>query len=424
MATVTLLQAMEDLAGALGALIQGTLTASAVGSLTVGNDPAFRSNRSNLDSGAGYAGAEILVTSGTTPVPNPNGIGLHTWSTGVLDPAIDYTTAPDATAAFDLFTRGITRALLLRAINNALRNRRYLTLVPLTLVADGDMEANNTTSWPATNSTITKVTTEEQGRGNRVLRVLATSAVGQSRSVDLEVDPTYQSQFYLGARVRADIGTAKLIAWDLTNGAEIKAESWTSRGWGRINFTFDLPATCELIEIRLESTANADDTYWDDVQLLRLGSKELPCPSWIEDESQVRRVLTSRDEDSLDMDEYVDAFWWDMLPDESNPNQLFRISIEPGVSGPVFIRASRAYDTLSANTDTTYMHREWLKWTARYELLVELSNRGGLEVATWRTERDWNAPVARKWDRLRMPKLLVRRKWPSRPTTPVPTIYG
>ena len=142
MPSTTTLVLIEEVARRLQALRQGTLTGSGATSLTVNNDPKFRSNRSNADQASGYAGAEFMSTSGTAPVPNPNGISAHVWSTGVMTPAIDFTTTPASTSTFDLFLRGITREMLVAALNKALRDMRYADRVPLSYVDDADMEAS------------------------------------------------------------------------------------------------------------------------------------------------------------------------------------------------------------------------------------------------------------------------------------------
>ena len=55
------------------------------------------------------------------------------------------------------------------------------------------------------------------------------------------LDPGNAAAWYTQFRVRADVGTARLTAYDVTNGADIASVDWTQRGWGVVDTSGVLP---------------------------------------------------------------------------------------------------------------------------------------------------------------------------------------
>lgn len=424
MATVTLLAIEEYIAGSLGKMIQGTFTTTETNLLTAAGYP-FKTNRT----GAGdklFVGAEILSTqSATSAAPNPNGIGSYDASAGSWVPSFDYTTKPGATDTFDIFFAPLTHEFMRRHINTALRNHRYVTVVPLTLVDDGDMESSGTGSYTATDATISKATTAGNVlRGKQSLRVLATSALGQAQSGTINVDPVDGPQYYLEAKVRAAVGTARLIAYDVTNSADIETEDHTEMGFGRIGFFFTLPSTCEQLAVRLVSVASSDDGYWDDLILLRMGAREMPLPAGVETESQVRYVwdgiANRREHDTEATHAY---FHWNFLPNLSNANNQWSLkNLQPAISGPIWVELALPFAELTAITDTTFMFDQWIYQAALEETLDKLINLSpGSETLAWKAElaRQKRTGKLRLMDEFYAPEAVVRSPWMSIPRTPI-----
>lgn len=382
MAATTLLTLLGDVAEELGARINGTFTATANTALTVAAYP-FQTNRTNA-SARTFEGAEILTTSGTAPVPNPNGIAAYAPSTGVFTPAITYTTVPGTTATFDIYLRGLSRTRMLNAINKVLRQRRYRTVWPYANIADNDMNSSATTSWTATNATHSKVTDSNVLRGERASRVVASAAAGYIQSATLTVDPGFGNQYYAQIRGRGDIGTARFRAWDVTNSAAIDSLDWAYRGYGNLHLRFTLPSTCEALAFRLISVANADDCYWDDLQVTPEGARELPLPSWFTEETQVRRVLTAPGgQDAYNWDILTEVNGWSILFDDSNPNNPLKLVNSYGFYGPIWIDTTRPYSVLSADSDTTFADREWIALAAAWEVAKEMARVPGADKAEW-----------------------------------------
>ena len=383
MAVRTYLQVWEAVADAMGVRVPGTLTAASTTALTIGSGNAaryFRSNRTDANNRL-FEGVEVYVNSGTVPVPNPNTISAYVASTSVLTPGVTYGTAPDATATFDVITQGVWIQDIKDGINDALRQLRYVHRAPLTMVTEGDMDASGTTNWTATNATLSKVTNTNAREGARSLRVLATAAAGQAQSDTIFVDPTNASAWFYLARVRADIGTARFIPYDVTNSANISLTTdndWTLRGWGWLGGSFTLPATCEALAARLVSVANADDTYWDSVIMLPVGAKEAQLPSWIIRADDYRRAFNLPADPNRDLAGITSYRTDDYVQDDpSSPNTQFWLRLDGGIYQPVGFEGARPYDVLSADADTTFCDRSWIELAGTVEALRRTIARGG-----------------------------------------------
>jgi hypothetical protein len=183
------------------------------------------------------------------------------------------------------------------------------------------------------------------------------------------------------------VGTGTLQAYDVTNSAVIESDTWDELGWGGIQFSFQAPATCEAIAIRLKGTGASDDVYWDDVQMLRQGAVEIPLPVSITRAGQVTRVLQAGAEDDYDTDQYFPVNDYEIQPDYSNSGGRFKLRLHSGVSNPLWIDAALPYPELDSDNDTTICDREWIVTAATVKLLDRMINLApSSEVEAWRQE--------------------------------------
>ena len=315
------------------------------------------------------AHANAATVRGPVRTPNPTDIATYVALTGVLTPGQAWTADPGTVVPFDIFTRGVSYWDLVQAINQALRNGFYEDYFPYTLVTDGDMRADGTGDWTASGSpTVSKVANANAIRGPQSLRVLATVANDYVQSATIVVDPTYASSWYVRALLRADVGTATLRAWDATNSAQIEAETWSLRGWGILDFTFTLPATCEGVAFQLESDTSTSDVYWASLHAYPLSGNELLLPAWLERPGQFKGLVL----DQAERNRYDTPRWGlvpgQLIPDPANPNNRFRFQMRDVVRGPLFLHASRAPDMLSGDAQTTYAERDLIVASAAVEL--------------------------------------------------------
>ena len=403
----------------LGLYEEGAFTATSATALTIASWP-FKTNRANA-SAQTHIGKEVYVYTGTAPSPNPNGVSNYVPSTGILTPAFDYTTTPGSTASFFLIGGGVAYNDAVEALNRALGLMRYRTVVPITLVPDGDMDTSGTADWTDVGTvTPSKVTsTGNVQRGSQALRLLNGAASSGSRTASIAVDPTNAQHYYLQANVRAAVGTARLQAYDATNSAAIDAETYANAGWGRLSLSFTLPATCETLQVRLIGDGASDDIYWDDVVLLRRGAMEVPLPTWVTDRSHVRRVLQSRANLlQVDREDMVEV-WAEIEADESNPLSQFRVRVD-SISGPLYLDALRPFDTLSTDSATTHADRQWAENYGALELCREMVMRPG-DQSRWVARLRGLEPLVLRWNQIEMGGPVVRRQFPERTGLPALT---
>lgn len=272
--TSTLATVISDIAKktGIGVPISGitgtttTLTNTAVGGYLKGPFSAARIR----------VGSPVLVTAGGTP-GDSTFVSLYDPSAGQLTVSPAITTG--ATSAVVFNQGGIDDvARVIEACDRASQYRtRKWVRVPLTWVTDGDMLASGTSAW-----TITSVGTESMTKvvlaypdvqTTQVLQLTTgtnASAYVQTASINVTLNPaaTVQTRYFQTAiRVISGTGNAQFIVWDVTNGAaitpQIKAGSptftATSTGldWVNISGTFQIPANCNQIAYRLQSSATS-----------------------------------------------------------------------------------------------------------------------------------------------------------------------
>ena len=425
MPSTTVITIIEEVARRLAALRKGTATAGAAASITVDDDPQFRTNRTNANQLAGYTGAEFVSTGGTLTVPVNATIGAHVWSTGVMTPSIDFTTPPDNTTTFDLFLRGITRANLVDALNSALRIMRYVDRTLLSYIDDADMEVTGTSSHTQVGSaTLSKVA----GRSGRLALRVANSAAGDAaRSIIMEVDPKFTARWLIAAECRAEVGTARLTAYDETNSADIDTEDWTSRGWGYVWKFITLPATCERLSVRLLGVGTSDIAEWDNVTVLPIGVTEMHLPAFIDNRQQVLRIYKRQLNNRLDRPRWQRYFWADIRPNQSSQGvspefapSPYMVSLSPPVTHPIFLDVQRPYPSVSVNADTTFAPRLLVEQYTIVELLKDLSSRSpGQETASWASRLDDEKKVLNRMVSTAREPITIDYGFSSPPNTPI-----
>ena len=405
----------------LGAYESGSLTAATTTLLTSATYP-YKTNLTNAEVNT-YKGCELYVTSGTAPVPNPVAITTYSPSAGTFVPSIDYTTSPGATATFDIYKKGIRLSEIKNAVNAALRDLRYPTIIPLSLLADADCDESGVTSWgTAVNATASKVTSSGNLlRGMRALRVLNSAANGYLPSAAKVVETSHT--YYVQARVGAASGTAKLIAYDATNSAEIDSDTWDETDWGTIYFSISIPSTCKSLTLRLSGVEATADIYWDDVILLKANDYEFALPDWVTKESYIQRVVAASQSEEARSDQYSDWPWWRLYPDLSNPLAAYKLAISPGISRPLWIWASRPFAVLSADTDTTFSDRNLVELASCVKLLDVLMDRApSEETKIWKEERRKKGKELAALLTIRQPLVPMRLSFGTPQSAPSPAV--
>lgn len=385
MATTSLITLVQEVLKRLSLLETGTATGGSTANLIAAAFP-YKNTSSNADATT-YQDCVILVNDTTAATSyDQRLIKTYAPSTGTFTPSNAFTITVASGDTFSIIKGGVRYDDVKDAINRALGKIYHRHTTVLTLITDGDMEASTSGWTDSTNATSTKVTSGLAGmRGNKAIRVAGGAADSYTQSGDIYCR---SSQVYLlRATVGASAGTGELVAYDVTNSAEIETDTWDEIGEGVLQFYFTTPATCEIIAVRLQGLESTTNVYWDDVVLLRDGSRELALPAAITKWEQVKRIYYSSFSSNADDLQYFDFDTVRAIPDTSSANNEWRVWLDPSIHNPVWIEAEIPYASLDLYADTTTCNKELLILAATSELLDVLINRApGQETAAWGQE--------------------------------------
>lgn len=274
------------------------------------------------------------------------------------------------------------------AITRALKRIYHEYAVPLSgRITDGDMDANNTTSWTDVGTPATKAKSTTAAKvfsGIRALRVLNDAAGEGVQSVSVRGFPA-GSYAYAHAVVHADVGTAELHLYNVTGSASIASVTSAEEGFVHLYVKAQVPSGCEELALRLLGTENNADIYWNHAVLYLSEDRMFPAPSWLDEpwkfmklrEMRYRRALSSQANGGYDAAysrephdwRQPQAFMLEPYHQDTNPYtiQLMR----PVPSNELWIVGKRPFfdtDTLSTDASTTLAPLELLYAYATDEL--------------------------------------------------------
>ena len=225
----------------------------------------------------------------------------------------------------------------------------------LTMYTESDADAG-----PAT--TFTNVTTADSDNvwggsigSGRVLNAAANGYIRQRFNV------TRGEQVFVWALARADVGTASLTLWDVTNSVEIgTAITTTEEQWQYLWRLENVPSGCEVMELRLQGVGATDDIYWGAKSVMRTQNRRIQLDStW--DRTFKIRLMYGRfhgsgnsngaiDAHSLDLTEIPpNEYDFDMQPPGSNPRWV-QFHTTRWFQYPIWIQGRRAYSDLTTFT--------------------------------------------------------------------------
>lgn len=269
----------------------GTATSGAVGSIT--DTTRLKSTQYDTKDWVGGWARISKDAGGAAAAPEAEISPITTYvnTTGVISVNPDLTVAVAASDEYELW-RNPNPQLVIDMLDELLQEEIYIPCwTMLTEVPDGDMEQDNTTDWTASNTTLTKVTGEPALFGKRYLRVVTTSALGYARSALLRVEPGKSYHLSAVARVSAVSTTARIIAYDETNGAAIDSADSVRLYPVRIGFDFTAPSGCYTVSARLANVENTVTTEWDEVVMYPLEARDIRLPWWVKDKGQILGVF-------------------------------------------------------------------------------------------------------------------------------------
>jgi len=263
------------------------------------------------------------------------------------------------------FTYNLTRADILNAVNRILGSLKMDTYLPLTMVTDGDLEANNVTSWTSvgTPTVKAKVTTAANVlMGQRSLHVTTDTLSHGVTTAGIDVDEN--EQLLLSVAIQCPTGSVAVTLYDNTAGAAIKTVTVDERNWTEIRFQEAVPDNCESVTVRILSATASSDWYVGWVSLLSQQRYVYNLPSSVVDASDLDEKIPVYAAPLGQQSEDSDSFMALATPFEPHPveealrdylaanSQRIVLATRPSFR-PLFLKFRRAYPDLSADTDTT-----------------------------------------------------------------------
>lgn len=247
----------------------------------------------------------------------------------------------------------------------------------LSEVPDYDMEQSHTTDWTATGTaTVSKQTAQPRlgNSGKRYLRIVSVAAGDGAKSNVLRVLPNRTYHVSAVARCSAAGTTAKLTAYDETNGASIVSYTSDKLFPARIWFTFLTPASCYSVTVRLSNVEAGVTTEWDEVIFQDTAASDVPMPWWVKDESQVKGIFRLQPNsiglnlwDSTLKGEDDEGF--DTIPNFGGYTRFKAQSRQGTLTDPLFILGSRNETAYSDdNTDLKYLDINLLCAALKFKL--------------------------------------------------------
>jgi hypothetical protein len=191
-------------------------------------------------------------------------------------------------------------AIIHRRIDEVLGMFQAPVIVPLSLIADGDMETSGTSNWTASGTggtpTLAKNTsTVFHSRQSLSITNDGSTTVGYAKSDSVALPPN--TTVLVAADVfitSGDSARLSLFASNLTAGTFAlvgTAARSDEAGWMHFEFTATTGATDEWVQLWLESQAASDVTYWDNAILLPVNQTNIDIPATIELSSEAKSLF-------------------------------------------------------------------------------------------------------------------------------------
>ena len=263
-------------------------------------------------------------------------------------------------------------------LDQCLTNDIYLPCwTILSEIPDHDMEQTHTTDWTAGGTaTVTKQTAQPRlsNSGKRYLRVVSSAAGDYARSALLHIEPGKSYHVSAVARCSAAGTTAKLQAYDETNGAEIQSYTSNRLYPARIWFTITAPSTCHTLSIRLINVETGVTIEWDEVSFFATSSADIPVPWWVKIKDQIKGYF------ELSPLSVGNQLWdatlqgekdtrWDTIPNFGGYSRFKAVARQGLLSQPVYVYGLRNETAFSDdNTDLKYLDINLLTACLKFKL--------------------------------------------------------
>ncbi len=337
-----------------------------------------------------YSGVYVYVAT-TTDGLAPQGEIRQVRSAGFVGSTGTWTVSPAFSAAVEsgdiiIFLYGLHRSDYVQCLNRGVTNCYVEAWLPLTLIADGDMESSGVASWSAVGTPTTRAKTATAANvllGKRALS-LASDATDEG-ATSVAVPVTAGEQLIFSAPISCPTGSVRAQLWDATNSAEIYGATVSQEAWTEVRFQAGVPATCKNVTIRFISKTASSTWYVGWAGLLSQERDYYRVPSTMGETNFIEEVLAlPQGYPSTVGDSYIifseeRLFPWphgEPIKDYQGANS-FTLSVATPSAYPLFVKFRRPETALSADSDTTSLPAEAVERTALHHLFKILAGRPG-----------------------------------------------
>ena len=342
MATITLLNLYRSIARATG-YAQGAPSSggtSKVNLVDVSDDSPFQLD----DSDQKYSDAFVMIEADSSTPTKVNvsevrrardlGSAGYTASTGTIVLDRGFTSNIITNHTYGIYfsnppTRVGTDKGLDEYINEYLRNMFYWHPTLLTLAPDGDMEASGTTNFTQVGTcTLAKSTTTGITFGLQSLSC-TNGAANSGAKLNTALNVVENEAYDITVDVDCSGYTGKLIAYDVTNSADIDSVTTVERGQRCLWLHVTIPTNCKQMNVHMTTTDAAGVAYWDNLSVRRTNALEIAMPSWFVDQDWIEELFyvgggsQEGDNDSWNTDrrQWLRVQWWRILRDHNASTQ-------------------------------------------------------------------------------------------------------
>ena len=344
---------------ALRQAVAARMMRTAVGRAAGGSTVALADPDQLQDAGAAdelWTGSWLQITAGAN-AGAVRRVTAYDPASGSVTVNRPFANSIDGTSEYELL-RLLSPAELHQAIDDTLARCWHRTLSPLTLVADGDMEAAGTAVWEAIGAAVRKVDGGQSlAAGARALAVANRAPHGHARSAPVPV--AEGQQLSLEAAVAAGAGTAECAVHSVTTDAVLASTTTAGPGWQVVRLRTTVPAGCSAVQVRLGGVEADAATTWDRVALATHDQRQFPLPSWVTRRQQVVEVWEQRG--GPPRGEHLRAVdWWRLTRSPVGHGSPFRLEVGQALGGMLVVEALRPYDALATDRSITDVPSDWV----------------------------------------------------------------
>lgn len=349
--------------------------------------------------------------------------GDLTPSTGLLaHTGASYSDTTTLTAINILYDGVRSDVDIVPAINRALEWCYAQEVVPLTLVADGDMQASGTSSYTGSSATLSKDTgAANVFQGRQALKIVTTAQNGYAESTAIPVREG--EMVYVAAIGIVSTGQLTIEIWDQTNSVAlatnvIEGEAKPQLLWNRVG----VGQTTKNITIRLIGSSASNTLYISTLWAYRILDRRIYLPAYTNERFKIGALVRARfltpggDVSPASTGNVLDAF---SIDPEEMPQTSYQFLFANAEANPyavqmndpwgyldhypLMIQVKRPYSdygTLSAGTDSTTAPMHLIKAAAKWQLMLSLQNRipDGQQKLAAALQEFQQASAVRAWE--------------------------